>query len=439
MQSNKSVFTGIDLRRRNMKRHTLLRILSAIMCFVLAVGSLCLPAFAEKSNGKAATRSEFTSEDMLHTKGKKIYNERGEEVVLRGVNLGGWLINESWMTPVENSEDNITTLNILTERFGQDKAYELINTYQDNWITEYDLDYIAELGFNCVRVPFWFRNFYYDDKGTKILDESGNWDFSRLDWIVSECSKRGLYVILDMHGAPGYQNAKDHCGKVGDCGLFKMTSQAEEWRTLTVELWVAIATRFSGNPAVAMYDLLNEPNCDVTSYLEKNNIMTISVYNRLYKAIREVDPDHIMTMEGIWRLYNLPAPWFIGWTNVVYQLHLYNNSNLEFRFLVFFAKLYPYNVPLYIGEFKPAGSATWDCVLGLFNDSHFSWTVWSYKGFGYGADTSDWFIVGSKTGDGRADIKNDDFETIKTKWGSAMRTDGNFVNTGLYNSLKDFV
>ena len=105
-----------------------------------------------------------------------------------------------------------------------------------------------------------------------------------------------------------------------------------------------------------MYDLLNEPNCDVNSYLQKNNLVTISVYNRLYKAIREVDKDHIMTMEGIWRLYNLPAPWFIGWTNVVYQLHFYDTSNFMYSLLVFFAKLYPYNVPLYVGEFKPMGS-----------------------------------------------------------------------------------
>lgn len=102
-------------------------------------------------------------------KGQKIYNKRGEEVILRGVNLGTWLIHESWMTPIENSDDNISTLNTLTERFGVEKAYELINIYEDNWITEYDLDRIVELGFNCVRVPFWFRNFYYDDKGTKSL------------------------------------------------------------------------------------------------------------------------------------------------------------------------------------------------------------------------------------------------------------------------------
>lgn len=422
-----------------MKKHTFSRVLSMVLCLVLALSAICLPAYAEKGGEATERRGAITDEDMLHTKGKKIYNKRGEEVILRGVNLGTWLIHESWMTPIENSDDNISTLNTLTERFGGEKAYELINIYEDNWITEYDLDRIVELGFNCVRVPFWFRNFYYDDKGTKILDKNGEWDFSRLDWVVSECSKRGLYVILDLHGAPGYQNNKDHCGKIGDSGLFKLTKQAEEWRKLTIELWVAIAERFSGNPAVAMYDLLNEPNCDVSSYLQKNNLVTISVYNRLYKAIREVDKDHIMTMEGIWRLYNLPAPWFIGWTNVVYQLHFYDTSNFMYSLLVFFAKLYPYNVPLYVGEFKPMGSATWDHVLTLFNSSNFSWTIWSYKGCGHGADTSDWYIIGSKPGFERADIKNDDFDTIARKWGAAVRSEGNYVDTGLYDIVKDYI
>lgn len=150
-----------------MKKSTLSRVFSALLCLVLMISAVCLPVYADNGEKAAEKRGAITDEDMLHTKGKKIYNKRGEEVILRGVNLGTWLIHESWMTPISNSDDNISTLNTLTERFGVEKAYELINIYEDNWITEYDLDRIVELGFNCVRVPFWFRNFYYDDKGTK--------------------------------------------------------------------------------------------------------------------------------------------------------------------------------------------------------------------------------------------------------------------------------
>ena len=288
-------------RSRTVGRYVL-RIIAAVLSLTVVISSFSVGSLAANDSSEVIVTlgHPITDDDFLQTDGKKIVNRKGQEVSLRGVNLGAWLIQEEWMCPVENSVDNITTFEVLTERFGVEKAYELLNTYADNWITEVDLDNIASMGFNCVRVPFWYRNFYYDDKGTKILDENGEWDFSRLDWVVEECGKRGIYVILDLHGAPGYQNNKEHCGKINSCGLFKLTKQAEAWRKLTIELWVAVAERYSGNPAVAMYDLLNEPMCDVASYIEKNNLKTISLYSRLYDAVRSVDNDHIISP---WRAF----------------------------------------------------------------------------------------------------------------------------------------
>lgn len=123
----------------------------------------------------------FTDEDFLVTKGQDIVNRNGDKIQLRGVNLGAWLIWEDWLCPYEEATDHANVIDTLTERFGVEGAYKLMNTYMDNWITEYDLDIIKEMGFNCVRVPFWYRNFYYDDNGTKILNKEGEWDFSRLD------------------------------------------------------------------------------------------------------------------------------------------------------------------------------------------------------------------------------------------------------------------
>ena len=418
----------------NMKK-ILFRLMCVTMCLTMIFSSSAI--FSSAEDGEPA--AGFTAEDMLTTKGKKIVNKKGEQIILRGINLGGWLIQEDWFCPV-NEPGNITTLEVFTERFGQDKAYELMNQYEDNWITEEDLDNIVELGFNCVRVPFWYRNFYYDDKGTKILDENGEWDFSRLDWIISECKERRLYVILDMHGTPGYQSNAPHSGKANSCGLFKSTKEAEEYRKITAELWKAIAERYYGEPAIAMYDLLNEPMCDVKSYLIKNNFATISMYNRLYNAIRSVDGHHTITVEAIWRLYNVPAPYIMGWKNVVYQLHLYNKSNFEFKLNLFTSKLYPYNVPIFIGEFKPLGTAKWDSVLSGFNSSKYSWTVWTYKGYGYDAAGNDWYVYGSKNGDENVDIYNDSYETIMQKWDSRIRTDsGNYEFTGLQDTVRPYL
>ena len=405
------------------------RILSIFLC-VCAVISACaaVPASAQE------TRS-FTQNDMLTTRGRKIVNQSGEKVTLRGVNLGGWLVQESWMCPVDSSEDNLTTFKVLTERFGADGAYELINRYQDNWITEEDLDTIAELGYNCVRVPFWYRNFYSDEQGTKILDENGDWDFSRLDWIVSECSKRGLYVILDLHGAQGSQNAAQHSGTMGVYELYSDSEYGELCRKFTAELWRYVAKRYKGNPAVAMFDLLNEPMGDVhgLSTQQKDEYIA-EMYAYLYDAVREEDPDRILTMCGIWRINNLPLPSAMGWENVVYQLHLYDAANIGYFFIALMTRLHPSAVPVFIGEFKPMGAATWNSVLGIFNFFGFSWTTWSYKGAGNGADTSDWFVYGSSSVE-RADVKNDSYEEIERKWSENLRTGKSFSYTGLADTV----
>lgn len=331
------------------------RIISTVLALILTM-SVGVMSFAgnEQTAVKTAATPEnnatgFTDDDYLVVQGTDIVNQLGEKIDLKGVNLGAWMIWEDWLGPYEEASDNIEVIEILTERFGVEKAYELLNTYMDNWITEYDLDQIKDMGFNCVRVPFWFRNFYYDDNGTKILDSNGDWDFSRLDWIVSECSKREIYVILDLHGAVGYQSDAPHNGKTDACGLYAQTEQGERYRELTDELWTAIASRFIGNPAVAMYDLLNEPMCDVEGGEISKRINNESIYERLYDTVRKADPDHVITLECIWTAVALPHAFLKGWTNVVYQVHFYNNSNFIFGFFLLLTKLYHPTVPLFVG------------------------------------------------------------------------------------------
>ena len=399
---------------------------------VLTVFSVCSVAFAQEETTDTATG--FTSEDFLKTDGQDIVNQRGEKVRLKGVNLGAWMIWEDWLCPYENSLDHYTALEILTDRFGQDKAYELMNTYMDNWITEYDLDEIKKMGFNAVRVPFWFRNFYYDDKGTKILDENGEWDFSRLDWVVEECSKRELYVVLDMHGAVGYQSDAPHNGKKGSVGLYADTEQGERYRELTDELWTAIATRFKDSPAVAMYDLLNEPMCDVDAGEIERRINNEMIYTRLYNTVRAVDENHIITMEAIWTAIALPFAWAKGWDNVVYQVHFYNNSNFIFNLFAWFTKYIFADVPMMMGEFYPHEQTTWENCFNTLDKANYSWFLWTYKATGHGMWESDWCLRGSKDGFERAKLETDSYEEIARKWGECIRTENGFQDSGHYDS-----
>ena len=420
-------------------KKTLKRTLSLLLAVVL-IFSVCSVSFAVGEEETTEAVTGFTEKDFLTTKGTKIVNAEGKQITLKGVNLGSWLIIEDWLSPYEEATDNLNIFDTLTERFGEEKAYELMNIYQDNWITEYDLDEIKSMGFNCVRVPFWFRNFYYDDNGRKILDENGNWDFSRLDWVVSECKKRELYVILDMHGAVGYQSDALHNGKKGGCGLFDKTEQGERYRELTDELWTAIAERFKGEPTVAMYDLLNEPMCDVNCTEVKRRVNNEWIYTRLYDTVRAADPDHIITMECIWTAAALPHSFFKGWTNVVYQLHFYNNNNAIFNFFVLMSRLYQFNVPLIMGEFYPLGTTTWNNCFKTMNTLGVSWMLWTYKAAGHGMWESDWALRGSKDGFERARLQTDSFEEIARKWGECMRTENGYQDTGHYDkNVKDYL
>lgn len=398
---------------------------------VITAFSVCSVAFAQGETANTATG--FTSEDFLETDGQNIVNQKGEKVILKGVNLGAWMIWEDWLCPYENSLDHYTALEILTDRFGQDKAYELMNTYMDNWITEYDLDEIKKMGFNAVRVPFWFRNFYYDDKGTKILDENGEWDFSRLEWVVEECSERELYVVLDMHGAVGYQSDAPHNGKKGSVGLYADTEQGEKYRQLTDELWTEIATRFKDSPAVAMYDLLNEPMCDVDAGEIERRINNEMIYTRLYDTVRAVDSKHIITMEAIWTAIALPMAWTKGWDNVVYQVHFYNNSNFIFNLFAWFTKFIYADVPMMMGEFYPHQKTTWENCFNTLEKANYSWFLWTYKATGHGMWESDWCLRGSKDGFERAKLETDSYEEIARKWGECIRTENGFQNTGHYD------
>ena len=414
---------------------------------VLMIFSVGAFALAEDAPEEEKESAAFTDDDFLTTKGMKVYNQKGKEIKLKGVNLGSWLIWEDWLTPydgVEKNEDGVTdhmqVVEKLTERFGEEKAYELMNTYMDNWITEKDLDEIKALGFNSVRVPFWYRNFYYDDNGRKILDKDGNWDFSRLDWVVSECSKRGIYVVLDMHGAVGYQSDAPHNGKLDSCHLFDKTEQGERYRELTAELWTAIAERFRGNPAVAMYDLLNEPGCEVEKPGITRRINNESVYSMLYDAVRKVDPEHIITLECIWTAAALPHAWVKGWKNVVYQVHFYQNSDFIFTAFCVLTRIYHFGTPLMMGEFYPLKRTTWKNCFKTLNALDFGWFLWTYKAANHGMWESDWCLRGMKDGFERANVSEDSYEEIARKWGSVLHTENSFQDSGHYDkNVKDFL
>jgi endoglucanase len=354
---------------------------------------------------------------MLHASGRSIVNAEGAVVPLVGVNLGGWFVMEKWMTPLDSGSlpDTYSVMQKLDARFGVETEQSLIKTYQQSWITTADLDNIKNAGFNVVRAPIWWGQFYLLNNHTP-----SGWRadaFEVLDWLVNACAARGIYVIIDMHGVVGGQSTSDDTGRSGQNQYWTN----RDFQGDTAYMWWQIANHYKGNPTVAGYDLINEPIGTPSSDT------VLNLYNELYQSIRSVDPSHLIIMEGTWGNWNwsmLPNPNVFGWTNVAYQMHEYQwnapQSQVEqgaVNQVNDFNNHAGYNVPGYVGEFNDFGfgSDTWKFSTNTWNAAGLSWTVWSYKATA-GLIPNSWGFYDPNHWAATPNVSTDSAATIAADW-----------------------
>jgi endoglucanase len=237
-----------------------------------------------------------------------------------------------------------------------------------------------------------------------------------------------------MHGAPGFQSNDPSCGKVNASELFDCSLAGLKCRQRTADLWQALARHFRGNPAVAAFDLFNEPMNGFSSK-DKSDCRLWHLYNKLYKAVRAADPNRMITVQGIREMENLPTPKHFCWQNIVYHLHIYNGTKAEIdQKIADINSRASRNVPVFIGECRADG--LWDYTLSAFNENILSWCTWTYKGVK--TQTSDRFLF---TGEIEvANLQEDSFEEIKAKWGKLCRTSESFAeNTELAAIMKKYL
>ena len=400
------------------------------------------------SDVSATTTNKIKYKDFLKANGKVLKNNygQGDTVYLRGTNAGGYMLQEFWLTPTDytaNVTDQTDLINTLTNRFGSDAAKTLINTYESNYWKESDFDTCASLGINCIRLPIWYRNF---------VDENNNWysnAFDRVDWFVEQAGKRGIYVIIDMHGAYGSQNGSDHSGVDGGndkkgASEFFFGSNAASNQEKYYQMWEKIAEHYNSNPVVAGYDLLNEPYNEYrynSGYSDDQlHSWLWNIYDNAYKRIRAKDPTHVIIMEATWEPTDLPNPDTYGWENVMYEYHNYLYDDYENANGQQIANMQKrinninsanYNVPSYMGEFSYFNSpSTWEQGLKLLNDSGLNWTNWTYKCVStYG----NWGLVNQSVSSVNAE--SDSYDTILAKWSNVG---SGYLNTSLTNVFKKY-
>ncbi|SHH71374.1 carbohydrate-binding protein [Massilia sp. CF038] len=353
----------------------------------------------------------------------------GKKVDLRGVNLGNWLQLEFWMMnqSMSNSagviNDQCTLESTLSSRFGQAEKERLMGAFRDSWITARDFDLIKSLGMNVVRVPFHFS--LVEDETRPYTLRADAW--KHLDFAINEAEKRGMYVILDLHGAVGGQAgaAEQHDGCVGAAQMWTNNS----YRDRTKWLWDMVASRYRGRTAVAAYDLLNEP------WGTDAGTMAAFAYE-LFNVVRAKDPEHVIILPGhnsgidaygnpntrglsnvALGMHFYPGLW--GWNEVqgaaaqanVHANWLHCNTSGTGESCDWNSKLTALQTPFIIGEFQPwaltgaFGGQVTRKTYDIYNQYGWAGTSWAYKTVSYAGSNGDtnswgWGVVSNSSNGG---------------------------------------
>lgn len=335
---------------------------------------------------------------MLKTQGAQWAKASGTPVILKGTNLGNWLVQEFWMMGqgLNGITDQCTLEAELTKRFEYTEKERLMKVFHDNWIKERDWDQIQAFGFNIVRLPILWSVIEDENNHKHLRDDA--WTY--IDWAIAQAKARGIYVILDLHGAPGGQTPNDHTGCAGKNEYWTSADDQDRAKWL----WEQIATRYKDEPAVAAYDPLNEPWGSTAEDMATR-------VEELYNTIRTIDDKHIVLLPshyGDIDVYGNPAD--KGMTNVAFEIHPYpglfgdrpNDSHFDIHrdwlrcgesgsdgVCYWNTKIQTLQVPLLVGEFQPwqgAGAGADDLggkIARATYDTYASYgwaaTSWAYK------------------------------------------------------------
>jgi endoglucanase len=335
-----------------------------------------LAAYAQSSTTQTSTPQVSTAQPLtapggfVHRSGTTLVDGTGARVTLRGVNLGNWLTQENWL--MGSGQTNVGQTKMysrLGSLVGQTAANTFLSAVQSSYVTKIDIDAIAALGFNVVRVPFNYR-ILEDDASPGVYKASG-WAF--LDNVMEWAEADGIYVVLDMHGAPGAQSALWHADPSNGAALWTNTADQDR----TVALWTAIASRYAMRTAVAGYDLLNEPAAP-------SNTQLTDLYQRIINGIRTVDTHHLVLLEGAYYATNNQIFASRYDENEALSIHqyLWGAVTPELNIISAERNAARLNVPVWVGEFGDDSPTNVANRVHRYNgDAKLSgWCDWTWKG-----------------------------------------------------------
>jgi hypothetical protein len=308
---------------------------------------------------------------FVSVQGRNLMAPNGNMLLLQGINLGNWLLTEGYMFHFDRAVASWQINHMSKELLGPSRSRALWQQWLDLYITQDDIKYIKHIGMNCIRLPFDYRCLTPEDGPTRWLDAG----FALIDRVVTWAEAAGLYVLLDMHAAPGDQVGEG----IGNSRGYPWVYEDPESQDRTAEVWCTVAQRYRDNPTIIGYDLLNAPIPPFDEYKALKPMLE-PLYKKIIAAIRTVDPHHVIFLSaGDWG----SAFDMLNGTEVddqlVYAFQFYFKEPSKDALRDFLAFRDRYDVPLFLVE---AGENTNEWVHALrqlVEDEQIGWAFWPYK------------------------------------------------------------
>jgi aryl-phospho-beta-D-glucosidase BglC (GH1 family) len=332
----------------------------------------------------------------LRVSGTTFVDGTGKEIILRGLGIGEWLNAESYILKV-NSPDvggmgETKWRSALVAALGQTGADQFFTAWEANLIAQSDVALWASWGVNSIRLPVNYHAISSAD-GTYV--EAG---FQILDTFIAWCKAQNIYVILDLHAAPGAQNC-EHMSDSPD-GVAHLWKEPEKYRQWTIDLWQTIAKRYAGEVAVGGYDIFDEPYDTESSAQFSTGQRTLrQMYVDITTAIRAVDPNHVLFFEGTnWSSDDGKTHGFAGlepaWDpQMAWSFHKYWDANTTSAIQPYLDLRANTNRPVWNGETGEDRTTGWSkAMIALLEANKIGWNEWTFKKVGTGQNTNPYSI-----------------------------------------------
>jgi endoglucanase len=329
------------------------------------------------------------AQGFLKADGKKIVNEKGKNVLLRGMGLGGWMLQEGYMLHVNKDSRQFRIRERLEELMGPAETKEFYDTWLANNTRKIDVDSMRRWGFNSVRLPMHYNLYTLPIEKEPVAGQNTWIDkgFKMTDALLAWCKANHMYLILDLHATPGGQGNDLNISDRNTDHPSLWDSEANKQKMIA--LWRKLADRYKNEPNIAGYDIINEPNWgfddpanDKNGLKEKTNAPLRKLMVDITAAIRAVDKKHIIIIEGNgWgNNYNGILP---TWDkNMVLSFHKYWNYNDQKSIEHIIKTRDQYNVPVWLGETGENSNVWLTEAIGLLEKNNIGWALWPLKKMG---------------------------------------------------------